>query len=519
MKKKKLNINKWDENNSNSYITYDLKIFTFDFARLTGQIESNKLSNFVIKRQSYYTKLDIITRYIDFFIQNYDTDNELPYVYLTMKYHIDVNKEYERNDIPSFVQLLMSTMFDNTNIAENIKRMVDDQYTYDVENHDNKTVIQENDYVESLEWSNEHAKGLLMISVAVKLLVPIVFHYITLISAYRKINYKTDKILYEFYKPLFEIFNHSGNLHNKLYVNVKSKITEAYNIHRVIFEQREITGSDVTLVIDSFFKINMIGDNLFKLIINENILGFIKTIIKKQIGYFTKEENDKTLTEISLTPTSDGLSGLDKLDMNLPKINEGLVFVGKISIGTGIDILKRNNTGITISDAEMEFYNKHYKQDNTQKNLVYMYFSKFFGEYDYLDMSTRSQNIYLTLLLYKKLMINFGCSNIDEENLFCVLPFILTGNFITKTDNTKIIRNNNLRQLILKSKKYEDLKRKYSNIISTKLYSDYILRFIESICNTQYSFCVYDRPELNGVIINYDDNVLINEILLFLNML
>jgi hypothetical protein len=86
-----------------------------------------------------------------------------------MKYHIDVNKEYERNDISSFVQLLISTMFDNTNIAENIKRMVDDQYTYDVENHDNKTIIQENDYVESLEWSNEHAKGLLMISVAVKL--------------------------------------------------------------------------------------------------------------------------------------------------------------------------------------------------------------------------------------------------------------------------------------------------------------------------------------------------------------
>ena len=110
MKKKKLNINKWDENNSNSYITYDLKIFTFDFARLTGQIESNKLSNFVIKRQSYYTKLDIITRYIDFFIQNYDTDNELPYVYLTMKYHIDVNKEYERNDISSFVQLLINTI-------------------------------------------------------------------------------------------------------------------------------------------------------------------------------------------------------------------------------------------------------------------------------------------------------------------------------------------------------------------------------------------------------------------------
>ena len=104
--------------------------------------------------------------------------------------------------------------------------------------------------------------------------------------------------------------------------------------------------------------------------------------------------------------------------------------------------------------------------------------------------------------------------------LFIILLFLCKSLFfITKTENTKIIRNNNLRQLILKSKKYEDLKRKYSNIVSTKLYSDYILRFIESICNAQYSFCIYDRPELNGVTINYDDNVLINEILLFLNML
>jgi hypothetical protein len=90
MKKKKLNINKWDENNSNSYITYDLKIFTFDFARLTGQIESNKLSNFVIKRQSYYTKLDIITRFIDFFIQNYDTSLLNKHMVVHYQYHNSV---------------------------------------------------------------------------------------------------------------------------------------------------------------------------------------------------------------------------------------------------------------------------------------------------------------------------------------------------------------------------------------------------------------------------------------------
>ena len=43
----------------------------------------------------------------------------------------------------------------------------------------------------------------------------------------------------------------------------------------------------------------------------ENIIGFNKTIIKFQMNYFLKEQYEKTMTEISNTKNSDGLSGQD----------------------------------------------------------------------------------------------------------------------------------------------------------------------------------------------------------------
>ena len=55
----------------------------------------------------------------------------------------------------------------------------------------------------------------------------------------------------------------------------------------------------------------------------ENVIGFIKTIIKYQLLYFLKEEHAKNLTEVSYAKNADGLSGTDKMLMNMSKSDEG----------------------------------------------------------------------------------------------------------------------------------------------------------------------------------------------------
>ena len=77
-----------------------------------------------------------------------------------------------------------------------------------------------------------------------------------------------------------------------------------------MFEKREIFGIDKQNVIDLFVKKVIISENMVKYTFPsnwsektqkyvENPIGFNKTIIKFQLGYFIKEVYDKNLTEVS----------------------------------------------------------------------------------------------------------------------------------------------------------------------------------------------------------------------------
>ena len=252
-----------------------------------------------------------------------------------------------------------------------------------------------------------------------------------------------------------------------------------------------------------------------------------------------KEQYSKNLTEITNSKNTDGLSGADKMSMNLSKIDEGITIMSDINIPMTIEYLKRR-FDITISSDEVDFYIKHHKPEDIQIQLVRSFFAKYFGSYRDLLLCTRRDYITLMLLLKKKLMIELGYEDENEEidetdineseeiitdengNIIktdntmrpVALPYIISGN-LSDHINTRVIRNIKFTEKVESSYTFQKLQEenhKYLNCIKP----NYDMSLISSLINTKFTYVEYEHPELLGQEITYSDDKISDEILFFL---
>ena len=576
------------------------KIFVCRFDMIYDEPAYARYNKFHIKKGSYENQLPLICEYINFFINNYDTDHELISAYLKIKYEldkVDANgksiRYYTADNMQAYIDLVYELLFTKS-IVEKINRMVEDNYLDDIETENDirRKAYKKNEkkHLESLEFTNQHIKVLLRVSIGMKFMTPVLFHYTSVNDI--KLDKTTDTI-YLFYRRLFDIFGHvfkhtdeayirhdknyfyvwnktteyfdkydditrrqiganispatidkyvkNGeidfeprdyyqfiNILMKLYVYVKAKANESYSSNSVIFELQEIFGVDLINVINSFLHRVLISENISKLRFNkvwdkkqkkykENPIGFIKTVIKYQIFYFVREQFALSLTEVTPMKNSEGLSGSDKMAMNLTKIDEGITILSEVNVYMTLQWIM-NDSNITITDDEINFYMEHYHPNKLQVLLVHSYFAKYFGSYRDLKLATFKQFIMMMIILKKKLCMELGFSSMfgdDGELRPMALPYIISGACVGHL-NTRIIRNTQLLQEIEDSYTFQTLNEdihKYLNLIKP----DYDLQIVSTLINTQFTFVEYEKPELLEVPINYADDKIADEILFFLN--
>ena len=296
-------------------------------------------------------------------------------------------------------------------------------------------------------------------------------------------------------------------------------------------------------VVHSFVRRVLISENIVKYKFNEiwdakqnkykeNIIGFNKTIIKYQLLYFLKEQYSKNLTEITNSKNTDGLSGADKMSMNLSKIDEGITTMSNINIPLTIDYLKRR-FDIYISSDEIDFYVKYHKPAEIQIQFVRSFFAKYFGSYRDLHLCTRRDYITLMLILKKKLMNELGydedtnsvettTDTIENGNIIVTdidmkpvaLPYIISGN-LNDHINTRVIRNIKFTEKVESSYTFQKLQEenhKYLNYIKP----GYSMQAISSLINSRFTYVEYEHPELLNQEITYNDDKVSDEILFFL---
>ena len=230
--------------------------------------------------------------------------------------------------------------------------------------------------------------------------------------------------------------------------------------------------------------------------------------------YFLKDQYSKTLTEVVSAKNNDGLSGMDKMEMNLQKIDEGLVILADMNIKTELKRILRDND-FEISDDEIDYYIKYHNPSDLQVQLVYSYWGKHFGAYRNTNLINRREYIILLLILKKRLLAQAGCDKNSGFTECAKLPYLLTGNLEDKV-NTRIIRNNKFVSKINESYLYEKLKnKKYSNLFMIK--PDYILSLLSQVINTTFTYVVYEDKDLLGKKIEYNEDKISDELLFFLN--
>ena len=456
------------------------------------------LNTFYLRyKDSYISKLWLITHYINYFIKYYDHDNELLLNYLYMKYNLDVGKR--RRSRKEFIHLLYTTLI-TPSIYDKVKQMVEDNYRIDLAQTNTENIK----YSESLEFTNTHAKLLLLISIIIKIMIPIILHYITLYKDKKEIHF-----LSKYYKPIFDIVEEREhvNLYGKLFnsINVKVNLSETKN--KIIWDKYEVEQEDTATYTEELLDKNIIVDNIFKYLFVKNIIAFNSVIIDTQLDFFVIKNLNINMREISTEKDSEGLSSLDKLEMNITKIDESLIVLSKINIKQAIKSIKKK-LNIEIPDEEVAFYKKYLKITPIGKSLIFYYYAKYFDGYRDLNSINIDQYIKLMILMKRTLQIRGDVW----------MPQIISAGISGKI-NARTIHNAKLIEKIQNSELYQDLvQTKYSTLQSMGK-SDVIIGLLSTLLNTQFTYCDFDMFDKYKQDIEADFDQLAQEFLDFVNMI
>lgn len=498
MEKQIIKVDDWVAEENERFIFHDGKLVIIPFDTIFEK-DISAVNTFVIKKDSYVKRLGDdangkgICHYINYFIANYDPEHELLFSYLKLKYIID-NKKRTIKSPESFIKALHTILFTDS-MKKKISNMVEDNYYVDLTSKDG------NKYAEQLEFTNEHARIMMKISMSMKIMVPVLFHYIN--------TYNLNKTvpLFNFYEHLFDLYSEDVDIYNKLWITVQAKVKNNVSKNRRIWEQREILGTDSHTYADSLLKEKIISETMFKYTFDKNIISFNSVVIDKQLGYFIIEPYEHTMVELSSIKDSEGLSGLDKLEMNSYKIDESLTILSNINIKHTIKRI-RKSMNVEIPKEEIEFYQHHYKINKFQVQLVNYYYAKYFGGYRDLNLLTRKQYLKLLVLLKRRLQFQG----------LVYLPQVITGN--VEKLNKRTIQNAKFLMKIENSAIYQTLINEKFSTLDELGKSNLILNLLSTIINTSFTVVDYDHPEKLGEPLEIaNPDILSDEFLNFLNQL
>lgn len=495
----------------NDLIECEAKQFIIHFDEILNNPSMSCFNKFYVNKISYINQLPLIVKYISYFVEYYDTDQELIVGYLKLKHDIDVNHKYNVDNMDELIHDIYEILL-TPSIEKRIDELVEYNNTIDIENDVNgKKYKTSRKYVESLEFNNEHTRLMHKISFAMKIICPVMLHYFVV----NKLKASGDNdYMYKFYEPLLgNRMSDTVNIYNKLYVYVKCKIQENRSQNSSMYEQRDIFGKDISTLAQEFLRKRIISENMFKYVFDKNLVALNKVIVEKQLVFFIKLTYNKTMTLVSTEQNGDGLSGMEKLEMNMSKLDEGMLILSDLNISSGMqDII--NKYQFDISEEEIKFMMENYKPSGIQLELITMFFSKYFGESRNVKLTNKRQISILAITL-KKLLLTMD-ANIDGRLNISYLPYIITGNIEGKFEET-LVRNNKFMSKLIESPKYRNLiDQKYKALEEIK--PDHILMIISSLCKTRFTYVTYEYPEKLGEVIDVNRNKLAYEIVDLLSL-
>ena len=470
-------------------------------------VDGNNLNLFMITKNAYSKKADVICRYSNVFFNYYDKDKEFLTALLNIKYQIDSKTMgyYLQTFISDVIEYLLSD-----SIVNKINKMVDDFYSIDLTP---TKEIKELYGPNALQFMNEHGKSIMALAVAYKLTIPVVSHYYAVKSEEMSQIYKhkgekmlTNKnYLYKVFVKYFPLFENDSDIFNKLAITANSHITSTQSSDKIMWSRAEYKNITPTIHLNRLIA-SIIVDLIPKAIFGKNIIFLIQTALPEQIKNMLIQKDKYEYYEPSMVAKGEELSGIEKLEINSAKISDLDIILAKLNISSTIKKIKKLFNIKDWDSDEINFYKKNLKTACFNE-LILQFFSNYFG--GFYDLTSISRKDYIKLVIvFKHIMHNVG---------FRYIQHIMTGNVSSKIKRRKI----STKQLkkIKNSYHFKQIMRDYDMSISDDDENNPIIRNIALLINTPVELVDYKMKDKLGVDIQVNVDIVSDEYLRFIKML
>ena len=469
--------------------------------------ELRAMETFKIKRKAFQNNLYQISQYLSYFSEFYDPEKELLSLYMYLKNIIDGGKQ--SLTIPEFKKHLMGKIFRDYHIKENIYRMVKDNHYIDatVDKKTGRTFTDPDDF------TNEDIQRLSAISMMLKIIIPPVEHYIVTNSIYSQTseqiqNLTLDLFIDMFYQVGDEYDEYEADLlQAKLFKFTEKKVRKHYKANKTIWEQQSVLrGTTETSQLDKLLVKFLLTDNFFKFRYNFGLSSFLKAVIETQLKYTIKQvKYNLNPIRVSSEKGPDGLSTIDKLDQTQAKVDETKNIRATKALEDFLDKLERDYG--KIDEDEINFYTKMlFDFDKFHNNLINYKYAKEFDGFTELKLASIRQ--LMKLIIYAKREL--------KSKGYTELPWLISSILKGKLSN-RLLQNTKFINKLSMSSSYIHLTKDKYGIMLEGIDDDPILKMISHVLNNNHTFVEYDMPELTGEPITFNEDIISDELLNFID--
>ena len=226
--------------------------------------EKGILDYFIMSSKKCYNSQvmrDHICLYLNYFEKYYDPDHELQVIMYRIKYMIDTTPLYS---VENFMYDIRAYLLCSS-LKSKVQAMVNDNYSLD---------LQYRNIPENLQYKNEHAMTMLIMSIFMNFVIPLITHF----ADTNKVDGIDEFILYVF-DPILNMYP-GIDIYSKIYETAYSNVSKSETKNAPIWAKQDIRGKDS--VTHSYDSVNNIILNIMpKYVFNQSIISLNFTSILK----------------------------------------------------------------------------------------------------------------------------------------------------------------------------------------------------------------------------------------------
>lgn len=458
--------------------TFSTKRVQFEFSRMFQgyNVNLNEAGvNPVIERLSYasISKISFLNnleaaplRYINYFIEYFDPDDELMLAYFNLMFQIMLDDKDVELDPRSFIEAIYAA-FTTDSMIHKIYQMV--EYNVDA------SLIKKSDrkFDESIQLTIEHLKAIMGVSILHKFAIPLVSHYYKTRTRLLEEAGMSDKDLYYYtftnFIPVFDKV-YDIDLYNKLYHTSTTRITKTTNPESQMWIRRERLGETPVYHTNELMR-DFVTDISQKAVFSKSAIIFINVCMDKAIhnvlnqpdkfefSDMTQESSDavnETMSRWDRWQTDKSFHSQKDRIRSYVAIQDAIIRYGHM---VGLEFAKMDSKDPKDIKATKELREEFaYYRDNiqqpmnpTQLYILMLYTSALLGNTE--DPVTMEPPEIIKMIMIMK-------RDLVARN-YVYLPFFLTGKVNSAAGKTYNKRR--VEKLFQQHPLYDDLAKEYSD--------------------------------------------------------